>query len=150
MTKYHESRLLPYTSKQVYDLVANVKGYPDFLPWCIASSVQTLKDHEIIARLVIGYSIFHESYTSHLVLQPHREINTSSTSCDGPLRYLKSRWLFKSLSGGCEVQFNVDFTMKSLLIQRIIDRTFKSVLSYIIRSFERQAQLTLSKTLDSI
>ncbi len=87
MPTHSESRTLPYSAQQMYDLVADVAAYPQFLPWCAAARVRSVTpqgDCEIMeADLVISFKVFRERFTSRVVLMPKdRKIDTEYL--DGP------------------------------------------------------------------
>ena len=112
MPKHSETRKLPYSAQQMYDLVADVASYPKFLPWTAAARIRSRtqhEDHEImLADLVVSFKVFRESFGSRVVLwRDVKEIDTSYI--DGPFHHLESTWQFMDCAGGCEVFFSVDF-----------------------------------------
>ncbi|WP_299280876.1 type II toxin-antitoxin system RatA family toxin [uncultured Tateyamaria sp.] len=142
MPTHSETRFLPYTAQQMYDLVADVASYPEFLPWCAAARVRKVTpkgDHEVMeADLVISFKVFRERFTSRVVLYPEaHKIDTEYL--DGPFRYMKSNWAFSEAEGGCEVSFFVDFEFKNAILQGIIGVVFNEAMQRIVRAFERRA-----------
>ncbi|MGD1884246.1 MAG: type II toxin-antitoxin system RatA family toxin [Paracoccaceae bacterium] len=143
MPTHSETRFLPYTANQMYDLVADVSAYPKFLPWCAAARVKSLQDegnHEVMtADLVISFKVFRERFGSRVTLwQDRRKIDTEYI--DGPFRYMKSKWEFADAEGGCEVRFFVDFEFKNAILQGIIGVVFNEAMQRIVRAFERRAK----------
>ncbi|MEM8692855.1 MAG: type II toxin-antitoxin system RatA family toxin [Pseudomonadota bacterium] len=143
MPTHSETRFLPYTANQMYDLVADVSAYPKFLPWCAAARVKSLQDegnHEVMtADLVISFKVFRERFGSRVTLwQERRKIDTEYI--DGPFRYMKSKWEFADAEGGCEVRFFVDFEFKNAILQGIIGVVFNEAMQRIVRAFERRAK----------
>ncbi|SEL37013.1 coenzyme Q-binding protein COQ10 [Roseivivax marinus] len=143
MTTHSETRRLPYTAQQMYDLVADVGSYPEFLPWCAAARVKSTEDHgdhEVMhADLVISFKVFRERFGSRVTLWPeHKKIDTEYI--DGPFRYMEANWSFRDLDeGGCEVVFHVDFEFKNAMLRSIIGVVFNDAMQRIVRAFERRA-----------
>lgn len=142
MPTHSETRVLPYTAQQMYDLVADVGSYPQFLPWTSAARIRSRKiyeDHEVLeADLVISFKVFRERFGSRVVLRPEkREIDTEYI--DGPFRYMKSTWAFRDVAGGCEVRFFVDFEFRNAILQGIIGVVFNEAMQRVVRAFERRA-----------
>ncbi len=143
MPTHSETRTLPYSAQQMYDLVADVGSYPQFLPWCSAARVKSVtqqgSDEIMEADLVISFKVFRERFTSRVVLMPddHR-IDTEYL--DGPFRYMKSNWGFRDVEGGCEVSFFVDFAFRNMILQRMIGVVFNEAMQRIVRAFETRAQ----------
>ncbi|WP_375172960.1 type II toxin-antitoxin system RatA family toxin [Pseudooceanicola sp.] len=143
MPRHSETRHLPYTAQQMYDLVADVAAYPEFLPWCAAARIrrrEDREDHEVMeADLVISFKVFREKFGSRVVLWPgEKRIDTEYV--DGPFRYMKSDWKFTEAEGGCDVHFHVDFEFKNAMLQRIIGVVFNEAMHRIVRAFETRAK----------
>ena len=143
MPTHTETKFLPYTADQMYDLVADVAAYPNFLPWCAAARIRKRVPDgakEIMdADLVISFKVFRERFGSRVVLRPEtREIDTEYI--DGPFKYMKSTWAFAEAEDGCEVTFFVDFEFKNAILQGIIGVVFNEAMQRIVRAFERRAQ----------
>ncbi len=142
MPTHSETRFLPYTADQMYDLVSDVGSYPAFLPWCAAARVRSVTpkgDSEVMeADLVISFKVFRERFGSRVVLYPDaKKIDTEYL--DGPFRYMKSNWAFTPAEGGCDVTFFVDFEFKNAILQGIIGVVFNEAMQRIVRAFERRA-----------
>src|SRR5439155_17059673 len=108
MPTHAEKRVLPYTSEQLFDLVADVERYPEVLPWCLAARIRERTPSLVVADLLIGFKMVRERFTSRVALaHPHR-IDVAYT--DGPFRYLNNHWVFTDLPNeSCEIDFFVDF-----------------------------------------
>ena len=144
MPTHSETRELPYTAQQMYDLVADVASYPDFLPWTAAARIKSREDkgdHEVMdADLVISFKVFRERFTSRVVLWPEaKKIDTEYL--DGPFRYMRSGWTFHDRpEGGCRVEFFVDFEFRNAILQRLIGVVFHEAMARIVRAFEDRAR----------
>ena len=156
MPAHHETKHLPYKATEMYDLVADVARYPEFLPWTAAARIRSrqpitggeVPDGEIIeADLVISFKLFRERFGSRVTLLPGRsatdlhQINTEYL--DGPFKHLKSTWRFREAeSGGCDVTFDVDFEFRNAILAALIGLFFNEAMTRVVRAFEsRAAQL---------
>ncbi len=137
MPTHAEKRFLPYTPEQLFDLVADVERYPDFLPWCVGARIRSREGDTIRADLVIGYKVFRERFASKVVLDRPRRIDVAYS--DGPFRYLANHWLFEPKDGGCEIDFFVDFEFRSRLMRRMIGVLFNEAVRRMVASFEARA-----------
>jgi len=143
MPTHHETKRLPYSARQMYDLVADVARYPEFLPWNAAARIRSRRPVEggevMEADLVISFKVFREKFGSRVTLLPgDRRILTEYL--DGPFKYMKSTWAFRDLDEqGCEVEFFVDFEFRNAILQGIIGLVFNDAMQRIVRAFERRA-----------
>lgn len=142
MPTHSETKFLPYTAQQMYDLVADVASYPKFLPWTAAARIRSVTDEGektvMLADLVISFKVFRERFGSRVTLWPEkRQIDTEYL--DGPFRYMESRWNFKDVEGGCDVSFFVDFEFRNRLLQGAAGMFFNEAMQRVVRSFERRA-----------
>ena len=137
-----ETKTLPYTAQQMYDLVADVASYPKFLPWTAAARIRRTEDKgdhtEMLADLVISFKVFRETFGSRVLLWPEA-MKIDTEYLDGPFRHMKSNWAFKDVDGGCEVAFFVDFEFKNRLLQGAAGMFFYEAMQRIVRAFERRA-----------
>jgi coenzyme Q-binding protein COQ10 len=143
MPKHHEIKTLPYSATQMYDLVADVASYPQFLPWNSAARITSrtpiARGEMMEADLVISFKVFRERFASRVMLYPaERRIDTEYL--DGPFKHMKSTWGFKDREGGgCDVEFFVDFEFRNAILQGIIGIVFNDAMQRIVRAFERRA-----------
>ena len=137
MPKYAERRLLPFTDEQLFDLVADVERYPEFLPWCIAARVKRREGNVLSAELVIGFKFVRARYTSRIVLDRPRAIDVGYE--EGPFRQLSNRWALTPDPLGCWVDFFVDFEFRSKLLDRLIGPLFEEAVHRMVAAFENRA-----------
>jgi coenzyme Q-binding protein COQ10 len=142
MPKHSEIRTLPYSAQQMYDLVADVARYPEFLPWCAAARINSCSvegTSEVMeAELVISFKVFREKFASRVTLWPiERKIDTQYL--DGPFKHMQSNWAFKDVDGGCDVEFFVDFEFRNAILQKLIGVVFNEAMHRIVRAFEARA-----------
>lgn len=145
MPTHSETRHMPYSAQQMYDLVADVASYPQFLPWCAAARIRSrtpgAEGGEVMeADLVISFKVFRERFGSRVTLWPDQK-KLETEYIDGPFRHMKSTWAFRDLQeGGSEVTFFVDFEFKNAVLQGIIGVVFNEAMQRIVRAFEKRAE----------
>lgn len=143
MPTHAEQRDLPYTAQQMYELVADVGSYPEFLPWCSAARIRKRTpdgDNTVLeADLVISFKVFRERFGSRVVLYPS-DTKIDVAYLDGPFRYLNNHWAFIPTENGCTVDFFVDFEFKSKVLQTLIGVVFNEAMQRIVRAFEDRAK----------
>ena len=138
MTTHKEIRVIPHKPEHLYALVADVKSYPEFLPWCMGARVRESSDTAMRADLMIGFRLYREKFTSYVDLdQEARTINVEYA--DGPFKYLKNAWVFRPHPDGCEIDFYVDFEFKSALFQSVVETLFGEAVKKMVRAFETRA-----------
>lgn len=144
MPTHREKRVLPYTAQQVYDLVADVARYPEFLPWTAAARIRSRTPRpdgsEVMeADLVISFKVFRERFGSRVTLWP-AEKRIDTEYLEGPFKFMRSNWAIRDLpEGGCEVEFFVDFEFRNAILQRLIGVVFDEAMRRVVRAFEARA-----------
>ena len=138
MPRHHETRHLPYTAVQMFDLVADVGRYADFLPWIIGVRVRSDSDQEMVADVIVGFKGLRERFTSRVAKT--RPLNIHVDYVDGPLKHLRNDWTFADDgAGGCTIDFAVDFAFKNSLFERLAGQMFDKALRRMISAFEERA-----------
>lgn len=142
MPSHSDAKFMPYSPQQMFDLVADVANYPQFLPWCAAARITRDEDqdgHRLLeADLVISFKVFRERFSSRVTLfQDQNKIET--IYLDGPFKYMHSRWDFVPTDGGCEIRFCVDFEFKNPILQGLIGVVFNEAMQRIVSAFETRA-----------
>ena len=92
--KYREKKILNYKPEQLFDLVSDIKKYPEFLPWCLGSRVKKISHKQLNADLIVGMRIYREIFKSNV------HLNKASSTIEveylkGPFKQLKNKWIFK-------------------------------------------------------
>lgn len=138
MPKHSETRALPYTPEQMFDLVADVGRYGEFLPWVSAVRVRSNSDTQMVADLIVGFKGLRESFTSRVEKQRTGHIRVDYL--EGPLKHLHNDWKFRSDGkGGCLVDFCVDFQFKNRVFEMLAGQVFDRALRKMINAFEERA-----------
>lgn len=140
MLKHIEQKKLPYTSEQMFGLVADVAKYQEFAPWCIASRITRREGDSIFyADLVVGYKMFRERFTSKVVLDSPRRIHIEYMK--GPLKNLRNSWEFiPDGDGGCVIDFSVEFEFGNVALQALANMFFNEVVKRMVGAFEARAK----------
>jgi len=140
MPIHAEQRVLPFRPEQLFDLVADIERYPEFLPWCVAARIRRREGNTIHADLVIGFKMVRERFTSRVVLdRPNLRIDVSYA--EGPFRYLNNHWIFEPMpDGACRIDFYVDFEFHSALLRRLIGMLFNEAVRRMVSAFETRAR----------
>ncbi|MBZ6378812.1 ubiquinone-binding protein [Pacificimonas flava] len=139
MPRHKEVRHLPYSPTQMFDLVADVGGYEEFLPWVVATRVRSRSETELVADLMVGFRMVRETFTSKVALDRPHHIHVDYL--DGPLRYLKNDWRFDVADdGGTDICFFVDFEFKQKLFERLAGSFFHEAFRRMVAAFEKRAR----------
>ncbi len=139
MPTHAEKRVLAYSPGQLFDLVADIERYPEFLPWCVAARVRKREGDLIVADLVIGFKMFRERFTSRVRLdRPGQRIDVAYE--EGPFRYLNNHWVFEDHPQGCAIDFYVDFEFHSRILQKVIETLFGEAVRRMVSAFEARAR----------
>ena len=138
MPTHAEHKLVPFTPEQLFDLVADVGRYPEFLPWCAGAKVTSQTATEVLADLTIGFGPFRESFTSRVELDRAHQIRVHYEH--GPFRYLNNQWTFTAHPHGCRVDFFVDFEFRSRLLQSAIGVVFNQAVQRMVNAFLKRAR----------
>ncbi len=135
-----EQKQLPYTPEQMFDLVAGVDQYQEFLPWCSASRITRRETDDIFyADLIIGYKVFRERFSSKVHLERPNHIYIEYQK--GPLKHLKNHWRFtEEPDGSCLLDFSVEFEFKNKLLQGFVQMFFQEVIYRMVAAFEGRAK----------
>ena len=128
----------------MFDLVADIAKYPEFLPWCAAARIRSTHqegDARVVeGDLIISFKVFREKFGSRVVLRddvPSIEVSY----LDGPFKHMHNHWKFNDLpQGGCEIDFFVDFEFKSRTLQALIGLVFDEAMRRVVAAFEARAQ----------
>ncbi|WP_374531022.1 type II toxin-antitoxin system RatA family toxin [Novosphingobium sp.] len=138
MPGIRETRRLPYTAEQMFDLVADVARYGEFLPWVVATRVKSDSETEMLADMLVGFKALREKFTSRVEKQrPHR---IKVHYVDGPMRDLDNVWEFRDVAGGCEVEFLVTFTFRNAVFEKLAGQYFDRAFRKMVGAFEERAE----------
>jgi coenzyme Q-binding protein COQ10 len=151
MPEHFDTYKSQHTPQELFDIVADVEKYPDFLPW--VSDARIIEKHEnwFIAELVVQFKAISQSYSSKVTLyepdekQSFWEIDTELVK--GPFKKLSNNWKFRprERDEGTEILFDVDFQFKSIFLDKIIGTIFERAVTKMTSAFEKRADDLLGK-----
>ncbi|MCH8188539.1 MAG: type II toxin-antitoxin system RatA family toxin [Proteobacteria bacterium] len=138
MPTHAEKRILPHPPERLFDLVADVDRYAEFLPWCLAARVTKREGDVLHADLVIGFKMFREKFSSKVTLSRPGRIDVEYSR--GPFKYLNNHWLFtpEGPDATC-LDFYVDFEFRSRILQTLIGTVFNEAVRLMVGAFESRA-----------
>ena len=138
MPRHSETKYLPYSPEQLFDLVADVARYDEFLPWVVAVRIRSSSESETVADLVVGFNAFKERFTSRVVKERPNRILVDYV--EGPLKFLHNEWKFERADdGGTNLCFSVDFAFRSRIFEALAGQMFDRALRRMTRAFEERA-----------
>ena len=138
MPGIRETRRLPYSCEQMFDLVADVARYPEFLPWVVATRIRSDSESEMTADMLVGFKAIREKFTSRVI--KNRPDHIEVFYVDGPLKDLDNNWRFTCLpDGGCEIDFCVDFSFRNAMFERLAGQYFDRAFRKMVEAFEKRA-----------
>jgi coenzyme Q-binding protein COQ10 len=136
--RHTQQKHLPYSAKQLFDMVSDVKTYPEFLPWCVGARVYNIQEGRFDADLIIGYKMFKERFTSRVTIVDPTRVYVDYLR--GPLKRLYNHWNFHPQEdGSCIVDFDVDLEFKSSFLESAIRKYFDEATKRMIDAFEGRA-----------
>ncbi|SMC31186.1 coenzyme Q-binding protein COQ10 [Novosphingobium sp. B1] len=128
-----------WSAEQMYDLVADVGRYAEFLPWVVATRVKSDSEHEMIADMLVGFSALREKFTSRVLKERPSAIKVEYI--EGPLKRLENTWSFKpEPDGGCTIEFCVDFTFRSAIFEKLAGQYLDAAFRKMVAAFEKRAE----------
>jgi coenzyme Q-binding protein COQ10 len=139
MPRHEERATLAYSADELFEVVADVKDYPLFVPWCSGAHIHREDQREIIADLVIGFGPFQESFTSQVTLDRPRQVTVHAI--EGPLEHLINTWTFTPVGDRTQVDFAIDFQFKSHLLDHVANGMFHEASTRMMSAFESRVHL---------
>ena len=144
MPSFRTQRIVRYSPRQMFDLVADVERYPEFLPLCESLTVRSRETssediERIVCRLVAGFGMIRESFTTEVNLKPAQN-RIDVRYLEGPFRKLDNIWEFRDNGAGCAVQFFIDYEFRSLPLQMLMGGMFDRAFRKFAQAFEERAE----------
>ena len=144
MPIHAEQRLLPYRPEQLFDLVADIERYPEFVPLCAGMRVKSRADKGegvsvVVAVMTVAYKLIHQSFTSRVTLE-REKLTILVEYLDGPFSRMQNRWTFRATGEtGCEVEFFIDYEFRSRTFALLAGAVFDTVFRRMAAAFEKRA-----------
>jgi len=142
MPQHFEQRYLPYSPEHLFALVADIESYPDFLPWCLGARIIKRDGNIVTADLIVGYKSFREQFRSIVTLKASELISVRYDG--GALKHMKNEWCFMpgKTADECNLTFYVDFSLRSSLLNGLMDMFFDKAFRKMVAAFEKRAAET--------
>jgi len=133
---------VPFAPQQIFDLVADVPRYPEFLPWCTAARVRKKEGPNAeISELAIGFGPLHEKFVSRVTktTDDPEDLRIETVGIEGPFKALASHWEFRPHPNGTEIVFSLEFEFRSLILQHTMRMLFAEAVKRMVAAFEARA-----------
>lgn len=150
MQSFTTTRRVPHSADEMFDLVADVEKYPEFLPLCQALRIRQREERNglpvVIADMTVAYKVFRETFRSQVTLdRPNRTITVAYL--DGPFRQLENRWQFKpDGENACVVDFFIAWELRSRALALVVGAVFERVFRRYAEAFEARADVVYGRT----
>jgi coenzyme Q-binding protein COQ10 len=140
MPRHSETRTLEWPPAQMFALVADIRRYPEFLPWVVATRIRADDGRLVLADMSVGFKQLRETFTSRVTLEPDRHIHVDYVS--GPLKHLTNDWVFEQAANNATLlRFQVDFEFRNRLFERLAGAFFADAFRRMVSSFEARARV---------
>lgn len=129
-----------HSAKELFDIVADVEAYPQFLPWVSATKITERYNDFFLADMVVGFKGITQKYTSKVELitnKPNLEIDVSLVK--GPFKHLKNNWVFEQTNTGTNIHFALDFKFQSAIFEKMMGYLFEKAVMKMTDSFIKRA-----------
>ncbi|KWV41608.1 MULTISPECIES: type II toxin-antitoxin system RatA family toxin [Rhizobium] len=142
MPQFETHHSVPHSADQMFDLVADIEHYPQFLPLCEALSIRSRKERDgkvlLIADMTVGYKAIRETFTTQVLLNRAERL-IEVKYIDGPFRYLDNRWRFEETATGSNIHFFIDYEFKSRILGAVMGSMFDRAFRMFSEAFETRA-----------
>ena len=149
MPEFRTTRRLRHSADEMFDLVADVERYPEFVPFCEVLSVRGRRREEeseiLVADMTVGYKLLRETFTSKVTID-RPQLSIRADYLDGPFRALENDWSFKPLpDGGSEISFSIKYEFRSRTLAIVMGAMFERVFRTFAGAFEARADQIYGK-----
>ncbi|HWQ85054.1 type II toxin-antitoxin system RatA family toxin [Brevundimonas sp.] len=143
MAVHRVTKILPYTPAQLAALVADVRVYPEFVPWVTAMRTWSPREEVpgvslVDAEAAVGFSFLKERFSTWVRHDQNRDM-VEVGLIRGPFKHLKNRWEFFPDQAGTRVEFFIDFAFKSRILDAMLHANFDRAVSKLMHCFEQRA-----------
>lgn len=144
MAEVQRSVIVPYSAQEMYQLVDQVKRYPEFMPWCGGASETPIDGNRSHATIVIDYHHIRQSFTTENTKQPPELIEMELRH--GPFRRLDGHWRFVPLGEqACKVEFRLHYEFSHKLLEKLVGPVFHRIANSFVDAFTRRAEQIYGK-----
>lgn len=139
MPQISRTALVPYSAEQMYQLVNDVKSYPQFLPGCSGSRILDESASQMMAAVDVSKAGISKTFTTRNVLVSNQSIIMQLV--DGPFKKLMGGWKFTPIGDdACRIEFQLDFEFTNKLIELAFGRIFKELAGNMVQAFTVRAK----------
>jgi coenzyme Q-binding protein COQ10 len=143
MPQFSTKRRVRHAATDMFDLVADVEKYPQFVPLCSALTVRTRAEKDgrtvLVADMTVGYKVIRETFTSRVTLD-RQSLTILVEYLDGPFRRMQNRWTFYSVETKvCDVEFFIDYEFRSRTLAMLMGAMFDAAFRRFAVAFEQRA-----------
>jgi coenzyme Q-binding protein COQ10 len=144
MPRFETTRPVRHAAETMFDLVADIERYPEFVPMCERLAVRRRAESgegvtQLLADMTIGYKMIRETFTTRVTIDRPR-LRIAVEYVDGPFRHLENRWTFlPRADGGADVAFFIDYEFRSRTFQMLAGAVFEKVFRKMAEAFEARA-----------
>ncbi|MBF0424861.1 MAG: type II toxin-antitoxin system RatA family toxin [Magnetococcales bacterium] len=139
MSRHQVNAVVPYTPRQMYDLVVDMDSYPQFLPWCVQARKYDITPTQFTAEMTIAFKGLRETFRTIDTLVPGRSIRISLLS--GPFKHLQNSWDFIAVPEGTRIEFSIDFKFSNKLLSVAMGPLFGNVTQRMVTAFRQRADV---------
>ena len=137
MVSFKKNKIIFHPIKKIYNLVAEVKKYPDFLPWCNDIRIKEKTKKYIITEVKVGFQNINETYLCKVLLYPQKRITLNYIS--GPFEYLEIDWKFKKITKNkTDVNFFCNFRFRSIFLRLSTSFFLENGVEKMVDAFEKE------------
>jgi coenzyme Q-binding protein COQ10 len=146
MPQFSTTRQVAHSAADMFDLVADVEHYPDFVPLCRSLSVRKRTSagegrEIIVADMTIAYKIVRETFSSRVTLD-REKLEILVEYLEGPFQKMNNRWSFRPAGeGACEVEFFIIYEFRSRTLGMLMGSVFDAAFRRFAAAFERRADV---------
>lgn len=138
MTEIHRSAIVPYSAHRMFDLVADIPSYPQFLPWCSGARIVTAKDDEMIAAIDIAYGGVNKTFSTRNLLQRGKIMEMRLI--EGPFSFLQGYWQFTPFGeDASKISLDLEFRVANRLMSLALTPVFSNIANQLVDRFHQRA-----------
>jgi coenzyme Q-binding protein COQ10 len=143
MPSFSTVRRVPFTPRQMYDLVADVERYPEFLPLCAGLEIRARREQAgqtvLVADMTVAYRLLRETFRTEVELDPDGPA-ILVRYIEGPFSHLENRWRFRTAPEGSDVDFHIDYAFRNPMLGLLVGAVFEQAFRRFAEAFEERAR----------
>lgn len=151
MPSFQTTHRVRHSASEMFDLVADIESYPEFVPLCVALRVRRRKEEEgiltLVADMEVGYKAIHETFTSRVTCE-RSKLAILVEYIDGPFKHLENNWTFRDQGEGraCLIEFKINYEFRNRALGLLMGGMFDAAFHKFAEAFERRADRVYGKS----